>query len=366
MTTGKRTGEDLRGAIIGKHMVHGACWNLASCLLIQLLVGYYLFRWRETLSDAQVAWGFCQFAGLGVGGLGALLAARFPAIRGLWYVSAGGLGLCWSLTALNIVHNWDVLGSATKVITLGLFSLMIGWYMHLPVLFTAIAPILVTLVTLYLRHGTHPPLDLAISLVKYPFLILLCLLTLRRWFALGLEKYVENIRLNGELMRLSRTDELTQVKNRKGFNEAFGTAIHMARRLEQPLSLVLLDIDFFKKYNDALGHPAGDACLARVAQVVSEQVRRATDTFARVGGEEFALVLPGSNAAQAAALVERIQGALAECGLPHPASAVSDRVTLSIGIAVLSGDDEAGLYGKADRALYAAKAAGRDRYEVAR
>ncbi|WP_280547492.1 GGDEF domain-containing protein [Halomonas sp. 11-S5] len=163
-----------------------------------------------------------------------------------------------------------------------------------------------------------------------------------------------------EAMRLqSRTDELTALGNRRWLREAAGEAFDRRRRHGAPLSLMLLDLDHFKQINDAFGHPAGDAVLVAFARTLERQVRR-VDRVARMGGEEFAILMPDSDLAGAEALAERILCATRAMALPGPAA--EHRLTVSIG--VVEAEEEKSfdrLYSRADPLLYRAKADGRDR-----
>ncbi|MEB3356064.1 MAG: CHASE2 domain-containing protein [Synechococcales bacterium] len=169
---------------------------------------------------------------------------------------------------------------------------------------------------------------------------------------------------NRKLQKLAWTDGLTQLANRPCFDQ------FLKQRLRQPttLALILGDIDFFKLYNDTYGHQEGDRCLKKVAQVLQRSVRK-MDLAARYGGEEFALVLPGCSADIAMQIGERILVQVRDANLPHEASKVSDRVTMSLGIAVKEADVDispAVLIKVADAALYTAKQSGRNRVELAK
>lgn len=134
-----------------------------------------------------------------------------------------------------------------------------------------------------------------------------------------------------KLRALSRIDGLTGVDNRRVFDEVMALEWRRAMRRGAVFSLLLIDIDYFKKYNDTHGHLAGDACLREVASCIQKSVRRAGDLVARYGGEEFAVILPNSSAAEAWALAEHISSEIDRLALAHAASEVSDHVTVSIG-----------------------------------
>ncbi len=162
----------------------------------------------------------------------------------------------------------------------------------------------------------------------------------------------------------ARIDGLTQIANRRRFDEYLLQEWSRHIRMQQPLSLLICDVDHFKLYNDGQGHQAGDECLKSVAKAIN-QCYRAGDLVARYGGEEFAMVLPQTNRAGAVQVAERVRAAVAAAALPHPASPVCDRVTVSIGVASITPpphapSDARTLIQQADRHLYLAKKLGRN------
>ncbi len=172
---------------------------------------------------------------------------------------------------------------------------------------------------------------------------------------------------NTELERLTQIDALTGVYNRRYFDQALEREWQIAFRESQHLALLMLDIDYFKLYNDTLGHQAGDFCLHQVATVLSQAIHRTSDLVARYGGEEFAVILPRTDAPGAIVIAQRIQTLMAAKALHHPASSISSQITLSIGIhaAVPRPGTPSGAWVKnADDALYQAKQQGRNRYVV--
>lgn len=170
---------------------------------------------------------------------------------------------------------------------------------------------------------------------------------------------------NRELQRLASLDGLTGVANRRRFDEYLDAEWQHLAREQLPLSLILCDIDFFKKYNDAYGHQAGDACLRRVADALRFCARRSVDLVARYGGEEFAVILPNTTDIGATLVAEEIRTVVNALEIAHAQSAVSEHVTLSLGVACMQPSHNATpsmLIASADAALYKAKAAGRNMY----
>ncbi|HEY6898004.1 MAG TPA: diguanylate cyclase [Rhodocyclaceae bacterium] len=173
---------------------------------------------------------------------------------------------------------------------------------------------------------------------------------------------------NEELARMSRTDSLTGLPNRRAFDEIKHNEFNRARRSGSPLCLIMLDVDHFKAYNDHLGHAAGDQCLMALADLLQACTRRAGDVPARIGGEEFALLLADTEEDAARRLFEELARALAARALPHPASPVGPWITVSGGLARFNPDvhsDFEALYRAADAALYDAKRQGRNRLMLA-
>jgi diguanylate cyclase (GGDEF)-like protein len=178
------------------------------------------------------------------------------------------------------------------------------------------------------------------------------------------ERTAEVQAANARLAQLSSEDALTGLANRRRLDEALEEEWRRAVRQRTALGFLLVDVDLFKDYNDRLGHPAGDACLRVVAQAMSEMHRRAGELVARYGGEEFVVLIPGVSRDAVFAAAEALRLRVVALALPHPASTVAAVVTVSVGVAWTEpqpGTSAAGLVSAADRALYSAKDAGRNR-----
>jgi diguanylate cyclase (GGDEF)-like protein len=179
------------------------------------------------------------------------------------------------------------------------------------------------------------------------------------------ERTAELAKANAQLQALSEQDPLTGIANRRRLDAYLKLELHRASRNKSPLSLIMIDIDHFKPYNDHYGHQQGDECLVAVGKVIAETATRPTDLAARYGGEEFAVVLPETDREGALAVAHRIREQVLSLAIPHEKSQVADRVTLSIGVSCVEADGawatDKALIESADQALYQAKCAGRNR-----
>ena len=259
---------------------------------------------------------------------------------------------------------------AVVVVYLGLslrlpYALLAGWGGGLP-------PLLAALVM-------QMPMDWVLVMSTYVGASLLCILLCfrderqrRRMFLQGTLLREDQHRIHDlveELSRQALVDSLTGLANRRQFDQTLRREWARARREAQPLALVFADIDYFKAYNDHLGHQEGDDCLRVLAGIFRGQARRATDLAARYGGEEFVLLLPGTGREAALQRAARLADAVRDSQLPHPRSGCAPVVTLSIGVAVMvpaqDSDTQEELVRRADTALYQAKANGRDQVVMA-
>ncbi len=173
---------------------------------------------------------------------------------------------------------------------------------------------------------------------------------------------------NAELERLSSLDGLTGIANRRIFDEFIDNEWSRAARDNAPISLILIDIDHFKTYNDNYGHQGGDDCLRKVAQSLASKVNRSSDLVARYGGEEFVVVMPGTDIQGATSVAAALNKGVDEMNVPHEYSSTSDHVTISLGVATMVPSSEVQpktLIVKADEALYEAKESGRNQYKIA-
>jgi diguanylate cyclase (GGDEF)-like protein len=284
------------------------------------------------------------------------------------------LGLVWLVWCLHVgtAIGFDGTGLSILVITVaGLVSGAVASTSSLVLSYILFAvPILLPLSAVLLFNDQADVQGIGLLMVIFFIFILRQVLKIHSVLkesilkGLELEKSKEQTEaLASELYQLSTTDALTSVTNRRGFDEALSREWLRAKRSSSPLSLLMIDVDAFKPFNDSLGHPAGDACLQSIAAALPDYVRRAGETIARYGGEEFAVLLPNTTGKEGVEIAENIRQGIVALDIKHPASAVADRVTVSIGVhgaepGQLEGSEE--LIVLADRALYQAKTSGRN------
>jgi diguanylate cyclase (GGDEF)-like protein/PAS domain S-box-containing protein len=189
-------------------------------------------------------------------------------------------------------------------------------------------------------------------------------------FDISERKKMEDVllRLNKQLESLSFHDALTGLANRRMYDKTMEVEWARAQRKQEPVSLIVIDIDHFKQYNDLYGHTKGDECIAAVANALDGVAARPTDLLARYGGEEFVLMLPNTDREAALMLAERCRSTVEGKRIPHAASNVSDVVTISIGLSTVvpsEATDPSSIFDAADKMLYQAKQNGRNCIEYA-
>ena len=168
--------------------------------------------------------------------------------------------------------------------------------------------------------------------------------------------------------KLAVTDPLTQLYNRRHFNDVLSREINNAKRKKSVLSFIILDVDYFKKYNDSYGHKAGDEALIAVSKTLKESLHRGSDYAFRLGGEEFGIIFLGENASKSFAFAEKIRSNIEALNIKHSNSEVANHLTVSIGLLFVDFSTENinsdGFYTMADSALYVAKNNGRNRVHL--
>lgn len=196
----------------------------------------------------------------------------------------------------------------------------------------------------------------AIDYLKKPFRVAL--------IKARLKNLVDLKRKTDLLESLASIDGLTGIPNRRSFDETYDAEWRYACRKGRQISLILIDIDFFKQYNDHFGHAQGDECLRKVAKCIRNTAQRATDFVARYGGEEFVVVIRESDASQAIELAEKIRSAVEALEMEHPSSPLNHRVTVSLGAATVGPvieEQPETMFELADKRLYHAKQQGRNK-----
>lgn len=160
----------------------------------------------------------------------------------------------------------------------------------------------------------------------------------------------------------SQVDGLTGIHNRRFFDTNLKREFMRSRRNKSPLSIIICDLDFFKAYNDIFGHVAGDKCLQLTAETMTGLLKRPGDIVARIGGEEFGIILPDTSREGAITIAELTRAKIEDAKIPHTGNKVSKFVTISIGVCTYNGEEMnmEDLYKLADKALYSAKQAGRN------
>lgn len=282
-------------------------------------------------------------------------------------------GLVWASLSLFFDSSW---ASPYQVILFAIYTgIIAGAYNTNASLFVAfpafyLAPA-ICLTYVILHQAGSGYLQLGMFFIIYIVLMYVSALKLHNRLAQTLETRFENERLaqtlahsNQQLTLFADTDELTGIHNRRAMNRCLASEWNRHHRVKEPLSLLFIDLDFFKQYNDTYGHDGGDQCLIRVAQLLQSHAKRSIDMAARFGGEEFAIILPETDEVNAIKLAEEIRADIEHLQMPHSSSSVADHVTLSIGVATLipaQPDNERLLCLSADEALYQAKRRGRNR-----
>ncbi|GBU23565.1 hypothetical protein R83H12_00181 [Fibrobacteria bacterium R8-3-H12] len=248
--------------------------------------------------------------------------------------------------------NWYITATYPIVIENSLRGMTVFWGMMMAVIFAIILVFNIFVV------GMLEPLNRMVKTINQ---------TLSDWELKphGNKHNKDEIRTLGEFLNMTIIDQLTGIYNRRYFDGHLKKIIKSMARTKGSLSLLLIDVDYFKRYNDTYGHDAGDNCLRTIADALSQCVSRGEDFVARYGGEEFAVVLPNTNENGAKVIAEKILEKVRKCNIPHKASDVADYVTISIGgtTGTVKHSQHAFDYIKAaDKVLYESKRNGRDRY----
>jgi diguanylate cyclase (GGDEF)-like protein len=299
-----------------------------------------------------------------------------------WYVliiaSSVAAGLCWGLGLTWMLGSLDAQYHIFLIILLiSLASAGITLAVRTPVYYTYQIGVLLPAIVWLLTRDEMTHLILGLFLIIFMVAMWLFAFQVSRSLAVSFRLQLENQYLanslkqsnarlqvlNEELTQLSATDSLTQVANRRYFDNRFVSEFSRASRENTALSLIMIDVDFFKVYNDEFGHIAGDEALRQVALCIRNSLKRPTDLVARYGGEEFVVLLPSTALDGALQLAGEIRENIEALKIAHPKSKASDYVTVSFGVTgAFPGKTVSRelMLKKTDEALYNAKAAGRN------
>ena len=337
--------------------------------------------WEQVPQSLLLAWMSAVFATLGIR---SIIYFLFLNRRQLLPIHTWGLianiatfimGLGWGVAWLMFIPQVELLYAVMSTVwILGMAAAAVVAYSAQWIAMLAFfLPVTIPgLISLFL-YGDETTTALGLGVLLAVIVFLRSMRLINRYMLHAIESKLdleseiqERKKIERELLEQSLKDRLTGLSNRRHFDEVLDQELRRAERLDYPLTLILLDLDYFKDYNDNYGHLAGDACLREFATVLQEAVKRPGDVAARYGGEEFALILPNTTVANAKLVAERVQQRVSELKIEHRGSKIPgiDIVTCSAGIYTTrpgSHETEATIIQQADEALYAAKSEGRNR-----
>ncbi|HEJ9093998.1 TPA: membrane-associated sensor domain-containing protein [Serratia odorifera] len=283
-----------------------------------------------------------------------------PAWQTLLALLLFALSCLWSFCCFYFVTVWRLPFSYPLTIILMLTALG-ALYFYPKGLLLFLLPIWLTCLMASVKLNAGLNMRFVIIWLLLAFILLYGRYILLHWFNENWQRYQDNRLLISRLETMANQDALTETANRRAMEHHLAVAAERQR----PFALIMIDVDFFKRYNDHYGHPAGDRCLRDIAAILKSSVRSPEDVVARYGGEEFLLLLFDASLAGATVVAERIQQNIRRQGVPHAASEVGEVVSVSMGLAASSGNkSDAQLLAEADAALYRAKQGGRDRWQV--
>ena len=276
------------------------------------------------------------------------------------------LGIAFIFTQLSLIHQVYLLCLVSTLVPSGLVSFASDRYAFYAYFYSLCIPLLLHIFLMakspYISIGICAILFIAFTrqLFLWNHKVIKNSIELK----LGNEKLVESLQqTNTRLQQQNIIDELTKIPNRRHFDEILEKEWLRAKRIRASLALLMIDIDFFKQYNDTFGHLKGDECLKQIATVLSNNLNRPGDFVARYGGEEFCILVPDTDMDGAITFAEMVHSAIIGLKIDNPGSEVSKYLTISIGIAAIvpkQGDSYMDLIYTSDKALYKAKSDGRN------
>lgn len=339
-------------------------WLWATVSFVQCVLGYYVMTEELFLAPVYLV----NLALYLTGTVYYVIALKkhnvFP--NNVLLISAAIAIILWMMMAHTVTVLWSDNHATEKVLLLGFFSILMCFNASQFMLIACTIPIIAMHVYYQVTYVEQSGMSLLVSTVKYPFFVIAIITTHVNHNTQLVASHRKLVELNKELTILRNVDDLTGIFNRRAFDEKLKYLLELQNRNKQPVSLMLVDVDFFKRYNDSLGHLQGDKCLKEVAHAMSTAVKRETDIVARVGGEEFGIILPNTDIEDCQLVAQKVIETLKENMILHPNSPVSSYVTASIGCACIQGSITTPevIYHRADKALYSAKELGRNRYCV--
>ncbi|MCL1142313.1 GGDEF domain-containing protein [Shewanella gaetbuli] len=350
---------------VDSYLVQSCRWlTMLSCLLIVVFLAFRVLN-QQGLSVLQVTMVVTPL--LALMGISTYLALNYPQFKRRFYTVTYMvcLAICWSgWVSLGIVNSPELLSSYESLVNILGLAFVIALF---PLRSWCLIVVLGFVVFISFWRIYLLPADFAListtKLICFFIVIVTGQIVANGWFIRAVKKDAENKRLLQKLAHQAQTDALTELANRGCFDNTLTTEIANSQRTQKPLCIILLDVDFFKKLNDSLGHQKGDKCLIEIAKMLAGVANRPRDLCARYGGEEFILLLPETDLAGAIIVAEKIKKRLSELAIPHPDSNVSQFVTVSQGIAQFkSGMTEDELCHVADENLYKVKQSTRNHF----
>lgn len=350
-------------------------WAVNQLALLFLLARFYVYQDAHLVVARILPWRYeMQLALMTLACLLFPLCWRWLSRQSLalWRpcLCAGALlwGLAWALFgyAIALVELRGGFSLAFDLISLLLMTALIALYCEARLFYCFSVPPLLFLLLEALFVRVPFPIVHGLAVGCLVILLETGRRMLNGWFVLAVSREHENLALARQLDGMAKQDPLTGLANRRHFTRVSEQILAEVRQQHGDFAILLLDVDFFKRFNDHYGHLQGDNCLIAVADCLREAVRQPADVVARYGGEEFVILLPGADALLAADIARRIAAALAARAIPHAQSEVSSNVTVSQGIALWREDESvADMLARADKALYRVKETGRNGYLIA-
>lgn len=348
-------------------VAHGLALNLPWLAFVNISFALMILLRNVMLADFDPIYSIAQPLIVMVNGflLGIIVLSLALVFMGWRQVRGIDIVLCltsvmWSGTCYALLTAWQ-LPHAWPLCVILLLSAMAALYFYPSGLLAFVLPLWLVLpvASMVLNQGIN--LRFAVVWAVFSLILLLGRFILLRWFNEAWRRNQQNQLLIARLDTLAHQDPLTDTANRRAMENVLENAVNQG----QSFTVIMLDVDYFKLYNDHYGHQAGDACLTRVAQVLKRSVRTPDDVVSRYGGEEFVVILFDCSQEMAEQVAQRIQEALRAEAIPHEKSKVSACVTVSMGIASRQkGLSASQVIAQADAALYRAKDGGRDRWSA--